>query len=653
MNLFALPLEVWISVIVCIAATGCIAAAHSWIRISKERKRIAVSERILTGDDAWNEAYPHDIANLRAWLRTKAIKDDSHLGDFIRTCWSAWLGGRPASLTELHVLVARRERSCNATRLSAGIAALLLVCGIVGTLSAIKPVLGDFRFDPVGGQPTTEGIQASGADTNAGDGDASTDRVNKLIHDLGDAFWPSLAALLGTILVVSCRGLYSLSLHKFTLDLDRFAVDTLIPRYRVPSLSEQYQEVKATLTSVTESLLQREGRFHEAVQQLESFVAGISPALSGLSVAATSAKEATEALSSGATSITDALDRNLGAKSSFHRAIKGLDLIFEKTQQALTNFASVVENVGESNTASRQALESAIQALAHSVGQIAADHRTQQAEANAALREFKGSLAGIPATIEVTSKYAVDTGIASLNASVGQLNEEQKKWHAASAAELKAATTGGLIEVSKAGQNLAVQAERTASAASDLGNIRTDAKAAFKDLVEKSQAQINQIGSDTKSNIGTATEALARETNKIGTIADRLSKVRLETVPSPDPRRDDSITSSRGGYPSIGKESGRQPKYDGVRQPVLPVPFTPETPSVYAPTEETPLPPVIEPSSVPSAASHANTLPSTLSDYPQEAKHDRDHVVPAAKVQEPVPVTSQKKWWNPFTRNNR
>lgn len=653
MNLFELPVEAWILVIATIAVSGCVAALHSWVRISTEQKGIKRAEIALTGDDAWTDAYPHDKLQLATWLRKNGIKPDSHLGDFIRTSWSAWLGGRPASLTELHVLVARRERSHKAARLSAGIAALLLVCGIVGTLSAIKPVLGDFRFDPIGGESTAEQPQTSGADTNSGDTDASTDRVNKLIHDLGDAFWPSLAALLGTILVVSCRGLYTLSLHKFTLDLDRFAVDTLIPRYRVPSLSEQYQEVKATLTSVAESLLQREGRFHDAVQQLENLVAGISPALSGLNAAASSAKEATEALASGATSITEALNRNLGAKSSIHKAIKGLDSVFEKTEQSLTTFASVVEAIGESNVVSHQGLESAIQSLAHSVGQIASDHQTHQAEADKALREFKDNLSGIPATIAATSQQAVEAGIVSLKSSVAQLNDEQKKWHAASAEELKAATIGGLTGVTKAGQNLAEKAERIVSAASALGNIKSEISAAFTELADQSQAQITQLGNGTKSKIDTATEALAEETIKIGSIVDVLSKARLEPAPSPDPQRYVSISGSREYDQSIGIGISPKPRHDGDLQSELPVTANPEPLSAPLPAEVAPPPPAIAPGNESSQHVRANMYPSSLPEHPQQARLDRDHVVRAANAPEQIPPTSEKRWWNPFSGSKR
>jgi hypothetical protein len=102
MYLLSLPPLAILSVvtIVAVALTGCIAAIHSWLKIADEQKRIKLADSALTGDSAWDEAYPHDKLQLATWLRQNGIKPDSHLGDFIRTCWSAWLGGRPASLAK-------------------------------------------------------------------------------------------------------------------------------------------------------------------------------------------------------------------------------------------------------------------------------------------------------------------------------------------------------------------------------------------------------------------------------------------------------------------------------------------------------------------------------------------------------------------------
>lgn len=668
MNLSELPVEVTVSLlsILTIAATGCIAALHSWTRITAEQKGIKDAESKLISDDAWNDAYPHDKLKLATWLRHNGIKPDSHLGDFIRTCWSAWLGGRPASLTELHVLVARRERSHKATRLSAGIAALLLVCGIVGTLSAVKPVLEKFQLqvaEEAGIQPVADGQQTDALSGTADelkaeepDKDAAlvaenARKVNKLIQNLGGAFYPSLLALLGTILVVSCRGLYSLSLHRFTLDLDRFAVDTLIPRYRVPSLSEQYQEVKATLASVTEAISQREARFLGAVEQLEKIVTGISPALSSLDAAATSAKEATEALTSGATSITEALNRNLGAKSPIHRAVKGLDLVFEKTEKSLGNLSSIVEGIGESNTSGQEKLGSAIQALGQSIEKIGKDHQSRQSEAAKVLKDFKESLDDIPAAIQATGEKAVEVGLTAVKSGIEELNVQQKKWHAASAENLKAATTAGLAGVTKAGQDLAAQAGRVATATSDIQGVTADICGALKELTESGKSQISQIGDATKSTVETAAAKLSVEAEKIGKSVELLGKPQSEPSPFAGPGK---WAPPERNAPRSDFGNNQEPVAGKVPPPTdAPVSMTPEPSAVIVPApsgnQQTEKPPT-ESAEPPNASHSPQQMPQRT---PLPSVLPSDTLVGNSADPDPQP---KGKWWsripNPFSGKN-
>lgn len=561
MNPLLLPTEVLVSLaaILIVAAVGSVAALKSWARISEGKRVVKRAESSLVGDAAWEEAYPRDKLNLAVWLRDKGINPDSHLGDLIRTCWSAWLGGRPASLTELHALVARRERSHSSSRLSAGIAALLLVFGIVGTLSSIKPVLHNFKFQVAEDVKTKEGRERS-EDAEIGRDaalrnepvieDASvaanTELVNSLIHNLGNAFWPSLLALCGTIAVVTCRGLYSLSLNRFTLELDRFAVDTLIPRYRVPSLSEQYLEVRDSLAGVTEGLLKREGRFHQAVEALEKLVEGITPALSGLSAAASASKNAAEDLSSRANSISDGLTRHLGAKSPIYRAIRDFEDIFKKTGESVMGLSTAVAEIGESNAANRQDLEAAIKGLVLSVDRIAASHQAQQTEAKAVVHEFRGSLAGIPAAILTTSENAVDASIATVRSAIALLGDEQKKWHAASAEDLRAATSTGFVSVTKAGQELANQAGKIAAAATDYETIKKGVSSAIQDLATAGRLQIGQVGEITKARVEAVADKLANDAEKITYAVERLSAQMPPPTTDVGSKRGDSNHGIRG-----------------------------------------------------------------------------------------------------------
>lgn len=661
MDFLSLPPEVQFSLIaiLIVAGIGCITALRSWTRISKETADVKQAENALTGDEAWNDAYPHDKLKLAVWLRANGIKPDSHLGDFIRTCWSAWLGGRPASLTELHVLVARRERGHSSTRLSAGISALLLVFGIVGTLSSIKPVLQEFKFQietetPKGMAGDKPELLGGGNQTgeeqeipkDASSVVANTELVNNLIHKLGNAFWPSLLALIGTIAVVSCRGRYSLSLHKFALELDRFAVDTLIPRYRVPSLSEQYQEVKATLASVTESLLQREGRFHEAVDKLETLVAGITPALGGLGAAASASKDAAEKLAAGAESITEGISRHLGEKSPIHRAISGFESIFEKADVSLGNLSFLVDGIGQSNTSNQRDLESAIKALTQSVGKIAEDHQSQQSEAKTALREFKDSMDGIPEVLQIANGKAVDAGMMAVRSSVAQLHDEQKNWHAASAEELKTTTASGLAGIVRAGQELTAQTEKIAPAILDIGNIGKDAKAAFKEMTDAGKTEITQIGDATKAKIEATSRNLTKEVSNIGIVVERLSKLQLAPVENNGSRRGD--LPGRKAASGNGSKDHREP----IRNVVL-APTAVERPTISDPIAgpaPTRVPDDIAESGQRTRLTDKLTLPESTpapqkmpQQVPQEKSFD-DGVDLAESVADPNPEAPAGKW---------
>lgn len=547
MDINSLPSEVifWLAAIAIVTITGCVSGLHGWIRISDEKKRVKRAESFLISDAAWDDAYPHDKLGLDTWLRTKGIKSDSHLGDFIRTSWSAWLGGRPASLTELHMLVARRERKYKLTRLSAGISALLLVFGIVGTLFSIKPVLANFKFQVAQDSSSlVAGMndQDSGQDEvekDAASVEANTELVNTLIHNLGNAFWPSLAALLGTILVVSCRGMYSSSLHDFTLELDRFAVDTLIPRYRVPSLSEQYQEVKVTLASVATNLLQREGRFHEVVGKLENLVAGISPALTGLEAAAAANKAASESLTSEASSITEGLIKHFGEKSPLHQALLSFEDNLEKTEESLSNLSSVVIDIGKANAGNQQKLKSSLEVLSLAIDKISGDHKKNQTDAIESLGDLKRELSNVPGLIADASSSSTSQAMHLVTSNLANLATEQRKWHIDSANELKKVTEEGLAGVIKLEKDLL-------TTTSQFKEMKNEATVAIANVATTAKIEITSATATASSDISKLNEKLNQTFDRMG-YPKNDSPLNSGFSPDSSPR-DYTTTSQVGPY---------------------------------------------------------------------------------------------------------
>jgi hypothetical protein len=524
MNFSELSLEVTVALlsIVTIAIIGCITALYSWNRISAEQKGIRDAESKLISDNSWNDAYPHDKLLLATWLRSHGIKPDSHIGDFIRTCWSAWLGGRTASLTELHTLVARRERSHKATRLSAGIAGLLLVFGIVGTLSAVKPVLENFQIqvakqsvDPSQNQSENEQLDQNLDDNkDAAFVAENAVKVNSLIRNLGGAFFPSLLALIGTIFVVTCRGIYSQALYKFILELDRFAIDTLIPRYRIIPISEQFEEIKTSMSQLTETIIQRESNFENVVVKLDNLVSNIAPALAGLDGAAKASLESVEALTKGSASIADALNQHLGARSSIHRAIKGLDKTYADVESWFKELASISETINKSNATSKKQLNDAIIALAGFLNKSVQDFEVDREKIVDAIDDLKNELIGIPDQIKTTGENATKQAIKVAETASQDL---QKKFYESNSRFIEAVKTTITTEVrkfDKVSTNLNDQSAKIETSIRSLNEVKKDIKKSIEEATSAGVKEIKDITTKAPAEVSPNSSNLSKSTKK-------------------------------------------------------------------------------------------------------------------------------------------
>ncbi len=549
MDFLSLPFIVQIALgcIAAITVIGGFAAIRSWTRISGEIGRVKRAENVLAGDEAWEEAYPHDKTALSEWMRKNGIKSDSHLGDYIRTSWSAWLGNRPASLTELHVLVARRERSQIMVRLSSGIAALLLVFGIVGTLAAIKPILGNFEFKLASAPPAR--IDGNTPEFNRTDADvaATTEKVNRLLHNLGNAFWPSLFALIGTILVVSLRGLYSMGLYKFTLDIDRFAVDILIPRYRVVSLSDQFVEMKQSLLGVSDNILERETGFQAVVGKLDSIVSGISPALDALQTATKTSDQAAKKLSARSQSITDGITRTLGANSPLYRAISGFEGIFQQTEKCLQQLTSEVEATGQANAEDREGLKSAVQELGETIGKIAGENRDLQSSSRQALAGMKSELANLPETIKSAGDESIKAGMDAVSANLQQLNVQQKQC------------------LEEAAQSLQQKSDQVTQAAENLSGIKSEIDSTLAAQTEAAQTQLQKIGNIAQSLLAEDLEKVTARKNHTTEILHELKNLQNEATIAIKNQSDEGLSQLRDIGEAVKNSANKGAAHSGKK----------------------------------------------------------------------------------------
>lgn len=471
------PPLIWSASALAVALVGCIAALSGWVAISKERARVRRAENVLAADEAWEGAFTTDEVELSKWLRTRRISLDSCIADSIRACWSAWLGGRATSLTELHALVARRERARGSARLSAGIAGLLLLVGIVGTLSCVHPILKDFRFKVSSNGELQEVAQ-------------STALVNSLVNNLGDAFWPSLIALGGTVLVVFCRGCYALSLHQFTLQLDRFAISSLMPRYRPSSIAQEYSDVKRILSELSEDISRREQGFGSVVEELQKLVTGITPAVEALKATAEQSDEAAKKLAARSKSIADGITRTLGPNSPIYQAVSGFEGIFDRTTAAIDSLSSKVFSIDEENRKDRQHLVGVVEKLSTKVDLIGADHSKHKEEVEGLLGQLRTGISNAPKTMADAAKGAVSQGLQLLQFSVDKFRSEKKEEGYRVIDEVRTQMAEKLKELTAASSEIPRAAQELKTLITTKSDVETAAVAAIRKQQAESEAAL-------------------------------------------------------------------------------------------------------------------------------------------------------------------
>ena len=464
----------WAVVAALIGVIGALAALRAWIVIQQERKKIVAAKGALIGNEAWLGAHGSSEIELNQWLARRGIKSESFISDIVHACWAAWLGGRAASLTELHTLVARRERSKLPAKLSSGVAALLLIIGIVGTLSSVKPILKAFQF-----KVSSDGELQGAAE--------STELINGLLSSLGDAFWPSLVALSFTVLVVFIRGIYLMSLHQFSLDLDRFAIGTILPQYRLHSISEEYREVKKILGDLAESILNREKNFSKVVGDLKVLSEGLHPVILALENTTKASAEASETLSSRSRSIADGLTKTLGGSSPIYKAVKGFEGIFERTTAMLDRLSGQIENLGIANDKERNDLAQFVACIKEETRAIiddVADERKRSGETAAA----------------ITS--SMNDGLQALHSGLTKFEEQQKRSWTESKDELRTMATNALAstlmeamtkvdELTQAGAAIPVTLEKLERAVAVNSKLEDEAIRLISAQAERSSASID------------------------------------------------------------------------------------------------------------------------------------------------------------------
>jgi hypothetical protein len=287
-----------------VGAIGLVGIVAAWLAY----KGIDAERDALRRGTLGLESVPDSDAKFdyRGWLKAQHL-DDSHFGDHVRAAADARRSGRAISLQELHQVSARREARRRWARLSGGIAGLLLVCGIAGTLLCIKPVLRDFDITasvtsaaPQQSTSTSRaGGNAEGGQPSSGPGSLANAR--NLIHDLSQAFLPSLWALGLTVIVAMVRGLYTHNRGTLAGELDQLDLEYLFVRFPPPSLSRELDGVRAQLADLTAQMLASQ-------RNLDGFVQRLTDAAQGFQINAPPLQQASNRFVGGVKQLAPRLD---------------------------------------------------------------------------------------------------------------------------------------------------------------------------------------------------------------------------------------------------------------------------------------------------------------------------------------------------------
>jgi predicted nucleic acid-binding Zn-ribbon protein len=371
---------------------GIVAGIIARLHVAAEGKTLDKGEDALTGS---LPSLDLDSTDPFTWLASNDLPKDSHFGDHLLSVWCGWLGERVPTLAELHSLSARRERRRLSARISGGITALLLICGIAGTLLCIHPILQAFTI-PVNS-----------------DNEVLIDPLvaQKLIRSLGSAFLPSLMALVATVLVAILRGVYIQSTAGLAWRLDRFAVAQLFPKFKPKRFGSELTEVHLKLARLVDRLDERDQKFGEGVGIFSQAALDLKEAGPKMKAASDLISKAADRLASETASMTETLDTHLGEDSAL---VKGTNSI----KDIMGSCLDVAKQLREGNTSLANSLieafhsfEDARKQLRTSVGEI--PEQIQQgcdlgsknlidsaAKLDLAHTRINTTVAGIPALIQ-------------------------------------------------------------------------------------------------------------------------------------------------------------------------------------------------------------------------------------------------------------
>jgi|GEM_PF-2765200 len=591
-----------------VGLVGVFAALHAAYWAGREKAEVRRVSEALVPNEAWGDALPANETLLQAWLRRHSIRSQSHIETIFVSAWAGHIANQGVNISLLHSLMARSEKARPGSRLASGIAALLLIFGIVGTLYAVHDIL--------------KNAVISNAET-----------AKNLVSGLGNAFLPSLVALGFTIAVVTARGVYSKMAHQLGRELDRFIQTVVVPRYRVSTLSEQFNGINERLAQLAEGMGKRDTEFGNAIEKFSAMVTSLEPAIACLNTAAKHGEEASKHLHSRSESLAKTLEKTLGAESPIVKSVANLDQgvanlksVYQETTTQLGKLATIVEGIGQQSATNTDRAREAIAEL-----KVACDSIPQQI-ADRFREDTKELLASIS-----TQTEKMNTAIVCLEKSQKESADAIKK-----ASELNDATVKGAgadLRTVFDGQEMRLQ-KFVESHRSEIeisqANIAQTCQEAIRSLKltasellagasTPSAELVSAIESTLSSRLASHSTSLEAAIGKVNAIHNRLEDVLKGRAPESN-----SGWSGPGDQVPINKSEDPS----GIPGVAAPVSFV-----------QIPLPDRVDPDTISSKATRSSSLPQTHpSSVPPNLNSQQD-LQPARNPTERRGITAKIRNW--------
>ena len=335
-------ISVLITLIGIVGLLGVVTAIQG---ISHERDLLERGTRLL-----------HDLSShhdegfsYQNWLAEQGDLRDSHFADHLTAAAAATRSRRTLQLYELHEISARRESRRLSARFSGGVVGLLLVCGIAGTLWSIKPILGEFAI-----HSSADGVF---------DAAASAATATQLVQNLGEAFWPSLIALIFTVILSFARGFYTHNRGVLATQLDRFDIEELFTRFPTPSMGDELSSVRKGLSELVAKIVANQNNFQSTITILKNSAEYYAESNRQLSVTVTKLSETTQRLSDNLDKMLKDLDKSLSGSSPLTQEIATINRSITTLSAHINAVQNGTATLNQNFQGASQTLQQAVDAL--------------------------------------------------------------------------------------------------------------------------------------------------------------------------------------------------------------------------------------------------------------------------------------------------